>query len=650
MNFSPDIPIDVPKMAIEEADLRLIFDQKCKDFGLKPTEKLFQRFIKHQAKKSFQKVFDMESCSLGPLAANSVANIIFNYDNIRVVHLPGNTIGDQGALSFASLLVNTLKIISLDLSSNSIGDIGGKAIFSALRYNKSLVSLYIGSTTGVGRNSFGSKALTELSETFKHNQVLSEIDLTMTEINADTIELLSQGLSQNTTLESMNLSNNNIQSRGAIKFITACSNSNLRVLNLSSNHIKDDVSQAFSHFFTKNKSIVSLNLSGNGLTAKFASAVSVPLGSSCPLRELNISRNPLTGAGIAAIGSSLVTNQHLRNLNASFCKIDASGFDEFCSRLESNTSLISLNAGHNPLRDVGAIRLSAVLKHHPSIREIDLELCEIGDNGASSLFSALILSQKIERVSVKNNLIKNGVPIQKAITENPRLLYLNIEFNDIDFKLFTEIQRLVRLNQKTWQDGHKDRIAEGVTSLGDVEVRLQEIRGLIRDERLDIEGMKKLCEEAKEQQKEAEASRQQTIVNLEARLSDISRTVADQLNDFRESHSTEARNLEEAAIDSNALQNKYDRELETFKRETKSLQVIDQKIADLQEENQRTLKELNMQWAQAVLKYKDVRQVLTESFNLAKGLSRTNSKVESSKESSTPKSPSSTRKKTKKGA
>jgi Ran GTPase-activating protein (RanGAP) involved in mRNA processing and transport len=426
----------------------------------------------------------MDACGLGPRACNVIAELVYQHPLIRVLSLSGNTIGDLGCAAFADLLLQSERIIALDLSSNSIGDHGASTIFQSIGHNKSIYSLRLGSTSAVGRNSFGMEAIIDLEQMLIANKTLAELDLSMSEITADHVDVFARGMQVNHNLEVLILANNNIQSRGAATVLAACAHSRIQELNLAGNHMADDVGPAFAKFLHSSSRIRVLNLSGNNLTARFTAAIAGPLAGGCGLEELDLSGNPIGGRGASAI--KLAGNKKLRVLSLAHCKIEAAGFGEFCADVAKNSALVRVSFAHNPLRDEGAMRFAAVLPAHSSLREVDLELCEISDPGAEALFPALAQSPSVDRFSVKNNLIRNGLVIQKAVADNPRLLSLNVEYNDIDFKVFTEIQRLVRVNQKAWRDGQKQRIEDACVLKAQVEIQLAEVRASIYEERQTI--------------------------------------------------------------------------------------------------------------------------------------------------------------------
>ena len=174
----------IQQPVLSDDELHEIFMAKCQDYKLTPTPKSYARFKKHQT-NSKQKTFSMISSSLGPLSASIVANIIFLHPNFKVISLSGNNFGNSGAEYIAELIRQTKTIISLDISSNSITDQGGAAIFNALQTNKTIVSLAVGSTSGVSRNSFGINTIKEMALMMSKNYVLSELNLSLTEISSE---------------------------------------------------------------------------------------------------------------------------------------------------------------------------------------------------------------------------------------------------------------------------------------------------------------------------------------------------------------------------------------------------------------------------------------------------------------------------------
>jgi hypothetical protein len=87
----------------------------------------------------------------------------------------------------------------------------------------------------------------------------------------------------------------------------------------------------------------------------------------------------------------------LRKRSATGCEIDSHGF---CECLARNTSLVKLHVPRNPILDEGAVRLRR------SLRDVDIEQCDITETGGDALFRAFAKSPASRRISVRNNLAR----------------------------------------------------------------------------------------------------------------------------------------------------------------------------------------------------------------------------------------------------
>jgi len=162
-----------------------------------------------------------------------------------------NNIGDEGTfvIAIADLLTMTQILISLDVSTNSIRNEGCAAIFDTLRVNLSLIDINLGNSTGANDNLIGKIAIPYLylCRVFCQNTVLSEVNLSTPE----TVSQFFGGLSVNRTLEKLDLSNNNLRSRGAVKLIQAITHSGIVELSLANTKIEDDVGPEFCIFYKR---------------------------------------------------------------------------------------------------------------------------------------------------------------------------------------------------------------------------------------------------------------------------------------------------------------------------------------------------------------------------------------------------------------
>lgn len=609
---------------LTDKELRSIFNAKCQDFRIKGDDKLYQRFKYFQSKKLLIKTFDMESCSIGPLAAEAICKILPNHSNYKVLNLGGNSLYNEGAVSIAKFLAHNKSIISVDISSCMITDIGAAAIFRALFVNRSVIVLNIGSTTCVSRNSIGNVALEELKYMLIENNILSELNLSMSEICCDTMLPLSIGLSQNHFLQSLNLANNHIRSKGANQIINALMDSNISELNLSFNHIDDNIAPQMKAFLSKNLNITKIDLSGNNLTSRFMIAIASPL-SKTMLTDLNVSRNPIGGKGLSAIGPSLAINKYLKILNVSGCQIDSKGFNDFCLDIIKNIGITYLNVSQNPLLDEGVSTLVEVIKVHPSLRELDLELTELTDVGAIPLFEVIPLCKTLEKLSFKNNLVHDGLKVQKYLSSAPHIQTCNLEYNDIDYKLVLAINRTLEINNHLHKENEHKKFLEKVRYHHDTSAQLLDMRADIFEEKEYIDILRKNLANAQLECETAEESKNKKIHDLEVQLDQI-------LNDSS-NYQTELRNQYEilrtqtSSVNNEvvSMQNRLKQKTEMFQMRCKDLNVVENKIIDQQQKNNSEMIDINERLDDAKRKYLDIKMMFLAAYNEAKNTNHVSS-------------------------
>lgn len=126
---------------------------------------------------------------------------------------------------------------------------------------------------------------------------------------------------------------------------------------------------------------------------------------------------------------------------------------------------------------------------------------------------------------MKNNLIKDGIALQKCVTTNPRLHYFNAEYNDIDFKLFSDIQRPTKENLSNYRNSQKERVEADVKRLSLINNQLMETRKNISLERQEIAELEKKKINLIEDRKRIEQSGIEHQTNLEQKMEEASKTL-----------------------------------------------------------------------------------------------------------------------------
>jgi chromosome segregation ATPase len=247
-----------------------------------------------------------------------------------------------------------------------------------------------------------------------------------------------------------------------------------------------------------------------------------------------------------------------------------------------------------------------------------VELCEIADAGAKALFEVLQDSKSIRKVTVKNNLIRDGICIQKAVATNSQLYVLNVDYNDIPFKVFSEIQKQVAINYRAWKSGQENKTEEELESMQQTHADLHTCREAIVVERQIVQQKADQAAALRAELQRLEEAKQAHLAQLDQAVADITKQANDTYAGFREE--TDRQGATVAAVETELAQTqlKLAREIERFRVEVKSLSTTERSIAETRVSNEQVLEAIAQRRVEAKDKYRTAVAMLESSFQIAK--------------------------------
>jgi len=231
------------------------------------------------------KVLDLSSCVFDEQGMRSLSNSLVNNNTLKQLICKCSSIGSAGLTLLSSRLpymISSLKV--LDLSGCSIDDRGAATLGSALQSSVTAVkalelNLSLSSISASGWDDF----CVCLRDT---NSSLKRLSIANCGINEEKITVLSNALLNNSTLKTLNISHNNLDSQrinvyglmhrrsiGADPWQSFSSvlrhpNSGLEEIDMCGCGLTDEDVIGFANDLANNTSLRSLVLSGNGLTRR----------------------------------------------------------------------------------------------------------------------------------------------------------------------------------------------------------------------------------------------------------------------------------------------------------------------------------------------------------------------------------------------
>ncbi|KAG0378893.1 T-complex-associated testis-expressed protein 1 [Mortierella sp. AD032] len=296
-------------------------------------------------------------------------------------------------------------------------------LFDALANNSTLKEFY------ASGHSLDQAAAQKLALALSENSTLERLNIGNDRMgsNAGVVKALAEGLAKNRGLVRLDLENKGLggynregdEGAGSVQALADAleQNQDLKELNLARNKLTDQDVEVLCKALAHNKGLHILDLSLNSLGEHGTRAIATLLAStSTGLREIDLSDNELTEQGGVAIGQALKTNKTLHKLRMSSSMdppLPVEEGDE--DKLQWDHDLASLNT---PLTDdqTAEIRsdgdavletLSESLKHNNTLQEIWMDYCNISSVGITFLADALRSNQGLTTIRMRNNRIGN---------------------------------------------------------------------------------------------------------------------------------------------------------------------------------------------------------------------------------------------------
>jgi len=225
----------------------------------------------------------------------------------------------------------------------------------------------------------------------KSLSTLNTLRITHCELNDDFMIPLSEALSINMNIRTLDLSHNRIGNKGCGLLCDGLLiNTSLTHLDMSNNEFGDAGVVYISDLLMSNISLAHLNLSRNSISTDGILALSKALQSNTTLIHLNLSYSNVNEAAAEHLSTGLKNNKTLLTLGIANCNITSAGMDSLCYGCLVNKSLKELDLRGNLFDKEGAFALVTALKDHKSLVRVDIgENSQMGSDGITVLAQAL---------------------------------------------------------------------------------------------------------------------------------------------------------------------------------------------------------------------------------------------------------------------
>ena len=362
--------------------------------------------------------------------------------NLKVLSLKNTQLFQQAGVYLSSIILQNTGLICLDLSDNHLGS-GALHVIQAMQ------------------------CLTQLKILN-----LSNIKLTLSKkLSEDLGKALLCGLMNNTNLENVNLSNNNIgpiaiQVAKGLQHISSLKSLNLRNCNLpkeicdelayvitSNKYVEElllsntsSTTITFLQALSKTSTLKVLDLQGNKLTEEAGEHLASILFNNPNLKHIYLNDNNI-GKGMFQIAKALQQHSSLEILALGSTNMSREVCDDLALAIECNPCLNNLHLNDNNLQSSSINIILRALSKVSTLRVLNLQSNQLKENAVDYLSTALLNNTRLEQLLLHdNNIGKGTLHIAKALQQLNSLKVLTLGNTSISKEVSNELALAIKQN------------------------------------------------------------------------------------------------------------------------------------------------------------------------------------------------------------
>ena len=344
------------------------------------------------------------ACDLTSETCNLLSKQTDLLQHLDYLDLGNNLIGSGGAVNLITSLTEFSTIRELNLWNAGIGFEDCKALSELLASSKYIQVLDIRDNEEL-RSSPDSIQL--IIDGLSHNTSLEKLNMWCSNFSSDNVLHLASVLRVNVRLKELNIECCDIQSSDSVllaKALEENTTTQLQTLELRGNSIGSEGAVAFASMLATNKSLAKLDMSECSIQGEGAVLLAKALeeNTTTQLHTLWLGGNSIGSEGAAAFASMLATNRSLAELYISECSIQGEGAVHLAKALEENTTipLHTLRLGGNSIRSEGAVAFASMLKNNQCLKTLNLWGDSVGVEDALELIESLKHNTTLEKLEL----------------------------------------------------------------------------------------------------------------------------------------------------------------------------------------------------------------------------------------------------------
>ena len=492
---------------------------------------------------------DLSYNSLSTSDAVKVFQGIRNISNLEAINISHNMITDEAAEYLASVLSRSNKLKSLDLSSNLFTDEAFVTIFQGLKNIMYLRKL------NISCNEVFTKGARSIAMFLSHNTNLEELDLSANFMQTSDIIMIFKSLrhisslkklyindnmitdeatediavvlSQNTKLEELDVSCNNLQTTGVIKIFRGIEHtSTLTKFNIAHNMFADEATKYIVDGLFNKGNLKELNLSNTNMdNVRFVNETIFQAVELLNLTKFIFSCNTITKEMADEVSEFLSNCANLQTLDLSYTNLQTAGSIDVLNAVV--VTLKHFNICGNLISSHAADKIAVFLSDNDELEELDLSCNDLQESGIDNILKSLCISN-LTKLNIRDNNITTDLEnVASTLISATKLVELDLScnkysaspMNSFSYASNAIFVNLTKLNISGSKIGNGTAVVTLANSLAD-NTNLKEFN--LSDNDLNAEGLSKLLHELK----------MSTLIKFNISHNNVSDKAADDIETF----------------------------------------------------------------------------------------------------------------------
>ena len=345
----------------------------------------------------------------------SISKILSCFTKIKKLNLCYNDLCEADSENFFKN-ITTSSLNKLKISNNIVI---GKAVDTIVDFLSQISNLEELDLSCNGQ-------ILQFLKVIKATSSYKSLNVSNTGLNDKTACDIADFLTHNTQLKELDLSYNNLQAKGVTAICKGMKN--LLCLNVSNNNISGDVTSDIAVVLSQNESLEELDLSYNNLAISGLLHIFANMNNLFNLTKVNISNIGITINATHNLAIILSNNINLKELDLSHNDIQAIGATIIFKA--SAVNLQKFYISHNNItEDVGHVE--GFLSRNTRLEELDFSYNYLQDTGVRKICAANIFGLTKLNISYNNISLKAADDIAYFLSHNKKLQMLDLSGNDL---------------------------------------------------------------------------------------------------------------------------------------------------------------------------------------------------------------------------